>query len=514
MTADPLADTQLSADELLTSRLFDADWYIARYPDAALMDRDPLEHFLWLGHRLGRDPGPEFCGQDYLRRYPDVAQAGIDPLWHYLRAGRAEGRKASAPAAPRPWSDNWDAPLAGARAHRPGRPTVLLCSHAAGETLFGGERSLLDVLGGLDRLGVNVVVSVPTAAAAGYCDAIRTRATALYVVPCPWWHKNRPPAPSAIAHFAAIIADEQVDAVHVNTLVLREPLLAARHMDVPALVHVREILEHDTALLASIGVPADTIPQQVWDNSDRVIVNSRATGQSFTLPGRTPDLIYNIVDFDELVALPPPAPGPDLRVGLISSNIAKKGVADFVRIAHAMWATHPRIRFQMIGPDTDLTRDIAARVAGGTLPDSLRLLGYRDRPADAVAEVDVVLNLSEFHESFGRTVLEGMAAARPVVVYARGALPELVRDGQTGFIVPPGDTGAVVARLAQLADNPDLVRDMGRAAQADARARFGTDVFDAALRGLYAPLLPGLADSEGPDPQSAEPDTGSDTASA
>ncbi|MFD2741710.1 glycosyltransferase family 2 protein [Sulfitobacter aestuarii] len=81
-------------DTLLLQRsgLFDADWYLDRYPDVLHCGTDPLRHYLRVGVTLLRDPGPRFSGRHYLLRYPDVAQAGLHPLLHYLHSGQAEGR--------------------------------------------------------------------------------------------------------------------------------------------------------------------------------------------------------------------------------------------------------------------------------------------------------------------------------------------------------------------------------------------------------------------------------------
>lgn len=81
---------------LSESGLFDAAWYAARHGDIALSGLDPLAHFLAIGWRLGRDPGPGFDGRAYLAAHGDVAESGMNPLEHYLRFGAAEGR------APRP----------------------------------------------------------------------------------------------------------------------------------------------------------------------------------------------------------------------------------------------------------------------------------------------------------------------------------------------------------------------------------------------------------------------------
>ncbi|HCR96567.1 MULTISPECIES: glycosyltransferase family 2 protein [Halomonas] len=78
---------------LLNSGLFDENWYVQRYPDAALSQLSPLDHFVNYGWVLGRCPGPNFDPEFYRQTYPDVQASGEDPLVHYLTYGKAEGRK-------------------------------------------------------------------------------------------------------------------------------------------------------------------------------------------------------------------------------------------------------------------------------------------------------------------------------------------------------------------------------------------------------------------------------------
>ena len=60
------------------------------------------------------------------------------------------------------------------------------------------------------------------------------------------------------------------------------------------------------------------------------------------------------------------------------------------------------------------------------------------------------MSLSKFAESFGRTVMEAMAAGRPVICYDRGAPPTLVQSGHTGFVVPADDTQAAARAVLAL----------------------------------------------------------------
>ena len=85
------------------SEFFDADWYLARYPDVAMLGMDPAEHYLWLGARLGRDPSPAFSTRGYIAANPDVAAAGCNPLLHYVQQGRFENREAPDATYSAPW---------------------------------------------------------------------------------------------------------------------------------------------------------------------------------------------------------------------------------------------------------------------------------------------------------------------------------------------------------------------------------------------------------------------------
>jgi hypothetical protein len=82
--------------------------------------------------------------------------------------------------------------------------------------------------------------------------------------------------------------------------------------------------------------------------------------------------------------------------------------------------------FEMEDPgDSDLLAYGKSKHKRDDLPGNIELSGYAPFPSEALARADIVLNLSNFEETFGRTVLEAMAAGRPVVAYNWGALPEL-----------------------------------------------------------------------------------------
>ncbi len=81
----------------LSNPLFDADWYLNRYPDVRESGMNAFLHYRRYGIGEGRDPSPSFDTRWYLDQNPDVANAGLDPLDHYLCFGIAEGRLSKPP---------------------------------------------------------------------------------------------------------------------------------------------------------------------------------------------------------------------------------------------------------------------------------------------------------------------------------------------------------------------------------------------------------------------------------
>lgn len=72
-------------EKIHNSGLFDAEWYLARYPDVALAGIDPARHYLLHGGMEGRDPGPVFSSRSYFADHPEVVAKRVNPLLHHLK---------------------------------------------------------------------------------------------------------------------------------------------------------------------------------------------------------------------------------------------------------------------------------------------------------------------------------------------------------------------------------------------------------------------------------------------
>ena len=116
------------------------------------------------------------------------------------------------------------------------------------------------------------------------------------------------------------------------------------------------------------------------------------------------------------------------------------------------------------------------------LADHVRFLGLRDDVERVFAAADVVVMPSLWDEAFGLVVVEAMAAARPVVVTASGAMPELVAGG-AGVVVPKRDEVAMAGAIGRLLDDDAGRTRMGQTARARAITRFGLSTLGRAHHG-------------------------------
>jgi glycosyltransferase involved in cell wall biosynthesis len=123
----------------------------------------------------------------------------------------------------------------------------------------------------------------------------------------------------------------------------------------------------------------------------------------------------------------------------------------------------------LIAGDGSLRGGAEARAHELGIADRVAFVGVRADIAEMLSACDLFA-LASGWEGSPVAIIEAMASGLPVIATAVGGVPELVADGDTGFLVRPGDTAAFAGRLAQLARDPDLRRRMGDAARSRAVA--------------------------------------------
>lgn len=150
-----------------------------------------------------------------------------------------------------------------------------------------------------------------------------------------------------------------------------------------------------------------------------------------------------------------------------------KGVHHLLDAVPEVRRTVPNARVLIAGAakDAAYARELHAQAARQGISGCVEFLGALPQAdlARRMAQADVLV-LPTLSEAFGLVLLEAMACGTPVVASRVGGTPDLVRDGENGFLVPPGDPRALAERVAWVLSHPAVTATMGQRARAFARA--------------------------------------------
>jgi glycosyltransferase involved in cell wall biosynthesis len=198
------------------------------------------------------------------------------------------------------------------------------------------------------------------------------------------------------------------------------------------------------------------------------------------LPGRSPHKIITNFIPDEIVENKPvPTPdGPIVFVGLLSRD---KGVEVLLEAHRLLGGVRRLVLAGRVLDDQILD-----------LSDEVELRGSLDHPSvmDLMRTASVVVVPSTFRDPCPTVVLEAMAVGRPVVAAASGGIIDMVEDGVTGLLVPPGDPVALARALSTVLEDPERATAMGHAGNTRVQW-FAASAVMARIEEVYADLIAG-----------------------
>ena len=375
-------------------------------------------------------------------------------------------------------------------------------THVITRLIVGGaqENTLATVLGLRDRPGMDVrLISGPTIGPEGSLESVAARVPGLLVqVPA----LVRPVSPAndvrAGLQLLRLFRQQRPDLVHTHSG--KAGILgrwAAQRAGVPLIVH--------TIHGPSFGPFQGTLANFVFRAAERwaarrtthfIAVAEAMIRQYLDAGIGRPEQFTRIVSGFDLTPFQAALNSPELRarwglrpgdfvVGTIARLFALKGHDDLLEVAPALAQGLPQLKFLWVGDGSWRPR-LETRVQQLGLTGRVVFTGLV--PPDAVPSLigimDMVVHLSR-REGLPRALPQALAAGRPVVAYDCDGAREVCRDGETGFLLEPGDRSGLAQRLAQLAGDAALCARLGDAGRRLVSAEFQLTRMIDAIESLY-----------------------------
>ena len=287
---------------------------------------------------------------------------------------------------------------------------------------------------------------------------------------------ERPDIVHGMLFFAYVVATISARAARVPIVVSSRRSLGLFKADKPHYLLLERIINRMTDLILanSEAVRQDAIHQEGLRPADVVVIYNGLDVQSWM---ESPD--------SRLRASLSLGKGP--VIGVVANFIHYKGHTIFFEAWSDVLQKYPHAVALLVG-DGVLRTEVETKAAQMGLMPSLRFLGVRDDVPKLLALVDIYVHPS-LQEGHSNAILEAMAAAKPVVACAVGGNVETVTAGQTGLLVPPGDSRALAEAIIRLLDNPDEATRFGAAARRVVAERFDERTMAARYEEVYERLV-------------------------
>jgi glycosyltransferase involved in cell wall biosynthesis len=238
----------------------------------------------------------------------------------------------------------------------------------------------------------------------------------------------------------------------------------------------------------------------VYRLADRVISSGEAAARVVAAAGVPAARIVPIPPGVDTARFHPAVSGAGVRaelglptaplVGLVANIRGSKGHDVFLDAAGAVLAREPAARFLIVGDGIGFD-DVRRRVGALGLDAAVRMMGFRRDVPEVIAALDVLVLPSIRSEAASQVILQALAVGTPVVATDVGGSGELVRDGDTGRLVPPGDAPALAGAILDCLADRGAARAMARRGQALVRERHSLDAVMTRTSAVYRALLPG-----------------------
>ncbi len=360
------------------------------------------------------------------------------------------------------------------------------------EAIGGAERDLIALLKALDRHKWEPHVVCP--GTGPFREQLHAIAVPTHTLRLPPWRKPLAvfQRRSAIGRLGALVGQLDPALVHVNDIwwvphTVRA-IASGRFHSMPIVAHVRQEIE------------PEKVGRYELDRVEAVIAISRQIEQSLITGGVSMSRVrtlYSGIDFPKrqsphddqgirrLIGLPSGA----VLLGTVANLFPRKGYEVMLRALPAIIHAIPMVHYVIVGSDGHGYADRLTRLANElTIADRVHIVGFQDPVQPFLAALDLYLHPA-LMEGFGIAVVEAMAMGKAVVATTTGGLPEVVAQGETGLLVPPGDAESLAEAAISLLENTFRREQMGVCGRMRVQERFSLDASVAHMEQLYGDVL-------------------------
>lgn len=304
-------------------------------------------------------------------------------------------------------------------------------------------------------------------------------------------------SPGSLRQALALVRGSEVRAVWLIARPIVSPAYALLHA-----AGVRRVIVHDHSSGAwPVPRGAKRLAKAVatrlpWASADVVVAVSHYVAERQRTAGQVPASRLRLV--------PNPVSPPTLsrsrevlraELGIHPSRplvaaagrlSSEKGFADLLRATDALPEDVEVVVFGD-GPDRPALERLRGELRTGS---RVHLPGHRSQSAEWMAAADICVVPSRWDEAFCLAAVEALARGRPTVATRVGAIPEFVRDGETGLLVPPANPPALSAAIRRLLEAPELGERLGSAGQAFVLREYTWSRAIAGMLEIFAPAFP------------------------
>ena len=360
------------------------------------------------------------------------------------------------------------------------------------EAIGGAERDLIALLKTLDRHKWEPQVVCP--GTGPFREQLHVIAVPTHALSFPPWRKPLAvfQRRSAVGRLEALVNRLDPAMIHVNDIwwaphTVRAVASRASN-PVPIMAHVRQEIE-----------PAK-VRRYELDRVDAVIAISRQIEQSLIAGGVSVNnvrTVYSGIDLserelthdDQTIRRSIGLPNGAVLLGTVANLFPRKGYEVMLRalpaIVHAVHTVH----YVIVGSDDHGYADRLKRLAHELkIADRVHIVGFQDPVQPFLAALDLYVHPA-LMEGFGIAVVEAMAMGKAVVATTTGGLPEVVAQGETGLLVPPGEVESLAATVVSLLEDRTRREQMGLYGKARAQERFSLDASVRHMEQLYGEVL-------------------------